>query len=73
MECVKSSIHNNQFFLIRNHFILKIQDNVERQVYTDPSWLTFVLDQLISNAIKYSKGAPCLNIYADGQDGTAGA
>lgn len=71
MECVKSSIHNNQFFLIRNHFTLKIQDNVERQVYTDPSWLTYVLDQLISNAIKYSKGSPCLNIYADGQDGAA--
>lgn len=69
MECVKSSIHNNQFFLIRNHFTLKIQDSAKRQVYTDPSWLTYVLDQLISNAIKYSKGAPCLSIYADGQEG----
>ena len=69
MECVKGSIHNNQFFLIRNHFTLQIQDNVSRQVYTDPSWLTYVLDQLISNAIKYSRETPCLSIYADNADG----
>lgn len=70
MECVKSSVHNNQFFLIRNHFNLKIQDSTRRQVYTDPFWLTYVLDQLISNAVKYSKDAPCLNIYADREDKT---
>jgi len=66
-ECVKNSIHNNQFFLIKERFALKIQDSTERQVYTDPSWLTYVLDQLISNAIKYRKERSCLHIYADGQ------
>ncbi len=72
MECVKNAIHNNQFFLVRNHFTLKIQDNVDRLVYTDPSWLTYVLDQLISNAVKYSrsKESPCLAIYADSADET---
>ncbi|MCM1175668.1 MAG: sensor histidine kinase [Blautia sp.] len=69
LECVKSSVHNNQFFLIKNHFDLKTEDSLERRVYTDPSWLTYVLDQLISNAVKYSKGSPCLNIYAEGRDG----
>lgn len=69
MECVKNAVHNNQFFLIRNHFTLKIQENVDRQVYTDPSWMTYVLDQLISNAVKYRKETPCLVIYADGADG----
>lgn len=70
LTCVKNAVHNNQFFLIRNHFTLKIRDSLEKSVYTDPSWLTYVLDQLISNAVKYSKGSPCLNIYADGQDKT---
>lgn len=65
MECVKKSIHNNQFFLIRNHFTLNIQNSAEKRVYTDPSWMTYVLDQLFSNAIKYRKEAPCLVIRAE--------
>lgn len=82
MECVRNSIHNNQFFLIRKHFILKIQNSLEKRVYTDPSWLTYVLDQLISNAIKYVGTVPqaenaaeeqeesCLAIYAEEQNGS---
>lgn len=53
-ECVRTSIHNQQFFLIRNHFAPEIQVG-ETRVYTDPSWLVYILDQLISNAIKYGK------------------
>lgn len=54
MECVRNSIHNHQFFLIRNHFTVQIQNNVDIWVYTDPSWLTYVLDQLTGNAVKYA-------------------
>lgn len=92
LECVKESIHNNQFFLIRKHFTLDIQtgeggnmentdttgavgreedtgctraDGIESIcVYTDPLWLTYVLDQLISNAVKYAREAPILRIYS---------
>lgn len=81
-KCVRNSIHNNQFFLIRKHFRLEVQ-NLQVQaegtpgrqdvlVYTDPSWLTYVLDQLISNAIKYTRPGnrePCLKIYAIEQEG----
>lgn len=53
-ECVKDSIRNNQFFLIQKRFVLDIEvDDVV--VYTDKLWITYILDQLISNAIKYKK------------------
>lgn len=63
-ECVKTSIKNNQFFLIQNHFNLSI-DVTENPVYTDKEWIVFVLDQLISNAIKYAKEEPILKIWSE--------
>lgn len=66
MQCVKDSLHNNQYFLIKKHFSPDI--NVEGDVYTDPLWLTYVLDQLISNSIKYAKENPKLKIYTKRQD-----
>ena len=51
--CVKASIRNNQFFLIREKFQLDIAiDDVT--VYTDETWLTYILDQLLNNAVKYA-------------------
>lgn len=70
LECVKKSIHNNQFFLVRKHFTLDIQIGTKDIcVYTDPLWLTYVLDQLISNSIKYAKENPILRIYSQKQEG----
>lgn len=90
-KCIKKSIHNNQFFLVRKQFTLKIRpmmgtdhavdegdidDNTDYaniadadctddiRIYTDPSWLVYVLDQLINNAVKYAKEEPVLKIYA---------
>ena len=53
-DCVQTSIKNNRFFLIQNHFdiFVEIQDAC---VYSDKEWLVYVLDQLMSNAIKYVK------------------
>lgn len=70
MQCVKTSIHNNQFFLIRSHFTLEIEigDGEEVFVYTDPSWLTYVLDQLLGNAVKYAGKQPKLKIYSRKQE-----
>ena len=71
LKCIKESIHNNQFFLIRKHFTLDIQPDTEDLcVYTDPLWLTYVFDQLISNSVKYSKENPKLKIYTGTQNGT---
>lgn len=52
-ECVRASIRNNQFFLVQKHFELDIQVG-EEIVYTDKAWLTYVLDQMLSNAVKYA-------------------
>lgn len=63
-ECVRASIHNNQFFLIRKHFELDIQTG-EETVYTDKAWLTYVLDQLVSNAVKYAGESTRLAIKSE--------
>ena len=52
LECVKTSIHNNQFFLIQKGFHLLVEVG-ERSVYTDSAWLVYVLDQILGNAVKY--------------------
>lgn len=62
LQCVKNSIHNNQFFLIDKHFSIELPDSSDYMVYTDPAWLTYVLDQLISNSIKYAGENPALTI-----------
>jgi len=62
-ECVKASVRNNQFFLIKNRFELELAVE-DVKVYTDKSWLVYVLDQLISNAIKYVSGNAVLKIWS---------
>lgn len=67
-ECVKTAIHNNQYFLIRHQFEVLLE--VEPvSVYTDPSWLVYVLDQLIQNAMKYRTQNPVLKIKSECQGG----
>lgn len=62
-ECVKTAVHNNQYFLIQKQF--EIQMNVEPvQIYTDKSWLVYVLDQLIQNSMKYMGENPVLKIWS---------
>ncbi len=63
LECVRMAVHNNQFFLIQGHFELDISVE-EVQVYTDKSWLVYVLDQLISNAVKYAGENARLKIWS---------
>jgi len=63
-ECVITSLHNNQFFLIHHHFHIDIQLD-EVNVYSDKEWLIYVLDQLLNNAIKYRSSAPKLMIWSE--------
>lgn len=69
-SCVSIAIHNNQFFLIKNHFEMEI-DTCGLSVYTDKSWFVYVLDQLISNAVKYSLSSPKLKIWCSKQENKA--
>lgn len=66
-ECVRTSVRNNQFFLIQKGFELCVQVE-EVSVYTDPQWLIYILDQLIDNALKYGakSGKRRLRLWSDG-------
>ena len=61
-ECVRASLRNNQFFLIRKRIELEIQVE-DRAVYTDKSWMVYVLDQLIDNSVKYCGEDPVIRIW----------
>ncbi len=63
-ECVRTSIRNNQFFLIQKGFELDIRV-AELTVFTDPAWLVYILDQLLNNAIKYVREKPVLHIWTE--------
>lgn len=66
--CVKTSIKNNQFFLIQKRFTLDIQE-VDCVVYTDFAWLVYILDQLLNNAVKYAnKEEPRLKIWTEKEE-----
>lgn len=63
-DIVKKALHNNQFFLIRMHFEIKLSMK-EEVVLTDASYLVYVLDQLLSNVIKYAGENPYLRISSE--------
>ena len=70
LDCVRASIRNNRFFLIQNHFTVDIQVPEDCIVYTDKQWLVYVLDQLVSNAVKYvsAEREPLLLVTAEQKD-----
>lgn len=53
-KIVKSSIKNNSFLLIKNN-IEVVLNNLDYTVFTDIKCISYILDQIINNAIKYSK------------------
>ena len=63
LECVRASVHNNQFFLIKNHFAIKI-DVEDVKIYTDKGWFVYILDQLLSNAVKYAVQPASLKLWS---------
>ncbi len=63
-DIVKKSIKNNSFFLIKNR-IEVVTRNLNYNIYSDGKWITYVIDQLINNAIKYSKENGKIEFYAE--------
>ena len=66
-DIVKESLKNNAFFLIKNKMDVDIK-NLNFNVYTDKKWMGYVLDQIIHNSIKYSKGNGTLKFYGRDED-----
>lgn len=53
-EIVNSTILKNKNILITSKINLDLHD-LEKQVYTDSKWTTFILNQILQNSIKYLK------------------
>lgn len=62
-QCVNASIKNNRYFLMNEKVDLQIQVQ-EEEIYTDQTWLVYILDQLLANAIKYSKERTKIQIFS---------
>lgn len=61
---VKKSIRNNSFFLIKNKVEI-VTSNLNYNIHSDGKWIIYVIDQLINNAIKYSKENGKIEFYAE--------
>ena len=53
-EIVNGAILKNKSTLLNEKVALELKD-LEQEVYTDSKWTTFIINQIIQNAIKYSK------------------
>ena len=53
-EIINTAILKNKRSLLQNKVKLDLHE-LEGQVYTDSKWCTFIINQIIQNAVKYSK------------------
>lgn len=59
-QVIKESIKHQSYFLINDHFTIDLK--IENEfVYSDRRWLTYMLDQFITNSIKYHQDNPTLS------------
>ena len=54
-EIVNGAILKNKTTLINEKVSLELSNLKEEEVYTDSKWAIFIINQIIQNAIKYSK------------------
>lgn len=54
-EIVNSAILKNKTTLLNERVSLDLQNLKNEEVFTDSKWATFIVNQIIQNAIKYSK------------------
>ena len=67
-DVVHAAIAENKYLLRRNHAQIKAEQ-LDRYVYTDEKWVRFILNQLISNSVKYHTEAPALRFFAEEKQG----
>ncbi|MCI5773846.1 MAG: sensor histidine kinase [Erysipelotrichaceae bacterium] len=63
IDCINASIKNNRYFLMNDKVKLDI-DVHDEMVYSDKTWLVYIIDQLLANAIKYTKDKTYIEIYS---------
>ena len=62
-DVVHDTIAENKYLLRQSNMTIII-DDVESSVYTDDKWIRFILNQIISNAVKYRTEKPTLHFFA---------
>ena len=62
-DVVHGAIADNKYLLRQNNVAVTVED-VEYSIYSDDKWLRFILDQLISNAVKYRADQPVLHFFS---------
>ena len=65
LEVVNSVVLQNKKMLIRKKAQMNLQ-GLEKEVFSDSKWLAFILNQILSNSMKYADKEPLkLEIYAE--------
>lgn len=67
-DVIHDAIADNKYILRQNHVKITI-DDMGKSVYTDDKWLRFILDQIISNAVKYRTEQPALHFFTMEKEG----
>ncbi|MBU5591260.1 sensor histidine kinase [Clostridium sp. MSJ-4] len=70
---VLHTVNEEKKIFIKNRIIPRVEIDEAIEVYSDVKWMKFVLDQLIINALKYSKGKGkelIMKAYKDGEEVT---
>lgn len=64
-EIIRQAVrkYSQMFIMNRTRLHLEIQD---QKILTDEKWLTFVIEQILSNAVKYARGGE-ISIYTENQ------
>lgn len=66
-EVVSGVLARNKYDLIQNQMTAEVR--CEESVYTDEKWISFILNQLVINSVKYRKeNGACVRFYTEKQD-----
>lgn len=60
---IHDAIADNKYLLRKNHVTVIVEEN-EKSAYIDEKWVRFILNQLISNGVKYHAEQPLLRFSA---------
>lgn len=62
-DVVHGAIADSKYLLRQNNVAITV-DDMEYSIYSDDKWVRFILDQIISNVIKYRTDHPILHLFA---------
>ncbi len=63
-KLVREGVKKNSYSFITNKIDLEL-GNLDYNVLTDKKWILYILDQIINNAIKYSREDGKVEVYSD--------